>query len=184
MWMIRGPPRAPDRRLESFGTRARRSEIFEIMMSACGPLNSGGSATPINVHSWPSTDVGHSGSWELTKWLVGHGVNLWCQTLSRLIFWVRRIGKLRCWWCWLVPSQPSLCLPDHVSGLSTKLSRRSNLFIHYPAYDKNRQKDKGKVAWVGRVDGAQSMSWCSDAHYPLMLSPSPATAPKMLVDTS
>ena len=45
MWMIRGPPRAPDRLLESFGTRARRSEVFEIMMGACGPINSGGSAT-------------------------------------------------------------------------------------------------------------------------------------------
>jgi hypothetical protein len=44
-WMIRGPPRAPDRLLESFGTHARRSEVFETMMDACGPLNSGGSAT-------------------------------------------------------------------------------------------------------------------------------------------
>jgi len=45
MWMIRGPPRAPDRLLESFGTRARRSEVFETMMGACGPINSEGSAT-------------------------------------------------------------------------------------------------------------------------------------------
>ena len=45
MWMIRGPPRAPDRLLESFGTRARRSEVFKTMMGACGPINSGGSAT-------------------------------------------------------------------------------------------------------------------------------------------
>ena len=45
MWMIRGPPRASDRLLESFGTRARRSEVFETMMGACGPINSGGSAT-------------------------------------------------------------------------------------------------------------------------------------------
>jgi len=35
-----------------------------------------------------------------------------------------------------------------------------------------------------KVDGAQSMSRCSDAHYLLLLSPSPAMAPKMLVDTS
>jgi len=42
MWMIRGPPRAPDRLLESFGTRARRSEVFETMIGACGPINSGG----------------------------------------------------------------------------------------------------------------------------------------------
>ena len=47
-WMIRGPPRAPDRLLESFGTHARRSEVFETMMGACGPLNSGGSATGIS----------------------------------------------------------------------------------------------------------------------------------------
>ena len=40
-----GFPRTPDRLPESFGTRARRSEVFEIMMSAGGPLNSGGSAT-------------------------------------------------------------------------------------------------------------------------------------------
>ena len=35
-----GFPRTPDRLLEPFGTRARRSEIFETMMDACGPLNS------------------------------------------------------------------------------------------------------------------------------------------------
>ena len=40
-----GFPRTPERLLESFGTRARRSEVFETMMGACGPLNSGGSAT-------------------------------------------------------------------------------------------------------------------------------------------
>ena len=40
-----GFPRTPDRLLESFGTRARRSEVFGTMMCACGPLNSGGSAT-------------------------------------------------------------------------------------------------------------------------------------------
>ena len=40
-----GFPRTPDRLLESFGTRARRSEVFVTMMCACGPLNSGGSAT-------------------------------------------------------------------------------------------------------------------------------------------
>ena len=40
-----GFPRTPDRLLESFETRARRSEVFETMMGACGPLNSGGSAT-------------------------------------------------------------------------------------------------------------------------------------------
>jgi len=44
-WMIRVSPRIHDRLLESFGTRARRSEVFETMMGACGPLNSGGSAT-------------------------------------------------------------------------------------------------------------------------------------------
>ena len=43
-----GFPRTPDRLLESFGTRARRSEVFETMMGACGPLNSGGSATIFN----------------------------------------------------------------------------------------------------------------------------------------
>jgi len=42
-----GLPRTPDRLLESFGTRARRSEVFGTMMCACGPLNSGGSATLI-----------------------------------------------------------------------------------------------------------------------------------------
>jgi hypothetical protein len=53
MWMIRGPPRAPDRLLESFGTRALRSEVFETMMGACGPFNSGGSATAgIRAHTW------------------------------------------------------------------------------------------------------------------------------------
>ena len=41
-----GFPRTPDRLLESFGTRARRSEVFETTMGACGPLNSGGSVTP------------------------------------------------------------------------------------------------------------------------------------------
>jgi len=46
-WMIRVSPRTPDRLLESFGTRARRSEVFETMMGACGPLNSGGSDTAI-----------------------------------------------------------------------------------------------------------------------------------------
>ena len=40
-----GFPRTPDRLLESFGTRARRSEVFGTMMYACGPFNSGGSAT-------------------------------------------------------------------------------------------------------------------------------------------
>ena len=40
-----GFPRTPDRLLESFGTRALRSEVLETMMGACGPLNSGGSAT-------------------------------------------------------------------------------------------------------------------------------------------
>jgi len=40
-----GFPRTPDTFLESFGTRARRSEVFETMMGACGPLDSGGSAT-------------------------------------------------------------------------------------------------------------------------------------------
>jgi hypothetical protein len=44
-WMIRVSPRTPDRLLESFGTRVLRSEVFETMMGACGPLNSGGSAT-------------------------------------------------------------------------------------------------------------------------------------------
>jgi len=39
-----GVPRTPDRFLESFGTRARRSEVFETKMGACGPLNLGGSA--------------------------------------------------------------------------------------------------------------------------------------------
>ena len=40
--------RTPDKLLESFGTRAHRSEVFETMMGACGPLNSGGSATVAN----------------------------------------------------------------------------------------------------------------------------------------
>ena len=40
-----GFPRTFDRLLESFGTRACRSEVFETMMGAGGPLNSGGSAT-------------------------------------------------------------------------------------------------------------------------------------------
>ena len=43
-----GFPRTPDRLLESFGTRARRSEVFGTMMGACGPLNSGGSATVVH----------------------------------------------------------------------------------------------------------------------------------------
>ena len=56
MWMIRGPPRAPDRLLESFGTRAPRSKIFETMMGACGPINSGGSATDRRQHpAWGSS---------------------------------------------------------------------------------------------------------------------------------
>ena len=45
-----GFPRTPDRLLESFGTRARRSEVFETMMGTCGPLNSGGSATFYLLH--------------------------------------------------------------------------------------------------------------------------------------
>ena len=40
-----GFPRTPDRLLESFGTHARRSEVFGTMMGACEPLNLGGSAT-------------------------------------------------------------------------------------------------------------------------------------------
>ena len=47
-----GFPRTSDRLFESFGTRARRSEVFEAMMGAGGPLNSGGSAT-----NWPRRNL-------------------------------------------------------------------------------------------------------------------------------
>ena len=46
-----GFPRTPDRLLESFGTRVHRSEVFETMIGACGPLNSGGSATLLSLFS-------------------------------------------------------------------------------------------------------------------------------------
>ena len=45
MWMIRGPPMAPDRLSELYDSHVQQLEVLRTMSGACGPYNSGGSAT-------------------------------------------------------------------------------------------------------------------------------------------